>query len=679
MPSFSFFDRDLSWLSFNERVLTEAAGKNVFLVERIKFLSIYSSNLDEFYRVRVPSLTALQKITSEGNELLYTPVLAEVTATVQKQQELFGQIWQELILEMKDKGICIIYNQPLPAEILPFLKNYFFTQILAFIRTVRLTENTDFFPGNNKLFMAVILTRDGGKEEIAVVNIPSDKISRFVCKTVADKQYIVFIEDIIKEFLPLIFRNALIRGAYNFKITRNAELNLEDEYEDDIAEQIEIQISKRDFGLATRFLYDPAIPLRTLQFLTESFRLEGSGIVAGGIYHNLKDLDFLPVSRADLEYDKWPSLPAFSCDKDSLLDEIAKRDILLHAPYQSFDTILRFFNEAAIDDEVKEIYTTLYRVANDSKIVNALISAAKNGKKVVVLVELKARFDEANNIKWARKMKAAGVKIIYSVIALKVHAKTALVKKRNGNRDIYYGLFSTGNLNESTARFYTDHVLLTAHPGMLREAELLFLFLSKRTKRIPEGMVTFNYLLIAKFNLQQRFIEMIDREIDHKQKGLAASIIIKMNNLEEKILISKLYEASNAGVKIQLIVRSICCLVPGITGQSENIIVTRIVDRYLEHGRVFIFHNDGNEEIYLGSADWMNRNIYRRIEVCFPLFDPGLKKQVKDIIQLQLHDGVQAVHISSHLQNIIAVPQENPVRSQLAIYEYLNKAKHEKE
>lgn len=680
MPLFSFFDRDLSWLSFNERVLTESINSNVPLLERIKFLSIYSSNLDEFYRVRIPSLTALQKISSAGTGVDYSIVLSEISATICKQQELFGQILQQLILEMEGKGICVIYNRQLPPEIAPFLKKYFFTQLLAFIRTVLLPEKgSDFFPGNNQLYMAVILAYPDGKEVVAVVNIPSDKLSRFVSITVNGKQYIVFIEDIIKEYLPFIFRKATIKGAYNFKVTRNAELNLKDEYEDDIAEQIERLISKRDFGLATRFLYDPAIPLRVLHFLTESFGLERSGIVTGGIYHNLKDLAALPVSGTALEYDKWPAIQTFVNNKDSLLDEIANRDILLHVPYQSFDTILRFFNEAAIDEEVKEIYTTLYRVANDSKIVNALISAAKNGKKVVVMVELKARFDEANNIKWARKMKAAGVKIIYSVIALKVHAKTALVKKRKGNRDICFGLFSTGNLNENTARFYTDHVLLTAHPGMLREVELLFLFLSKRTKRIPDGVVTFHYLLIARFNLQQRFIEMIDREINNKKKGLPAGIIIKINNLEEKVLISKLYEASNAGVKIQLIVRSICCLVPGIAGQSENIIVTRIVDRFLEHGRIFIFHNNEEEDIYLGSADWMNRNIYRRIEVCFPIYDPALKKQVKDIIQLQLQDTVQAVHITSNLKNIPVLPQDNPIRSQQAIYEYLKKEQYEKE
>jgi polyphosphate kinase len=332
---------------------------------------------------------------------------------------------------------------------------------------------------------------------------------------------------------------------------------------------------------------------------------------------------------------------------------------------------LRFFNEAATDPQVEEIYSTLYRVASDSKIVNALISAAKNGKKVFVLVELKARFDEANNIKWAKKMKEAGVAISYSVTALKVHAKIALVKRKIGLRYIYAGLFATGNFNETTANFYTDHILMTAHQGMLREMELLFIFLAKRVKPTDPDLIKFKYLLVAQFNLQQQFISLIHREILNAQKGEKASITIKLNNLEEKVLIAKLYEASQAGVKIELIIRGICRLIPGVKGMSENIKVRRIVDRYLEHGRVFVFHNQGDEEIYLGSADWMNRNIYRRIEVCFPIFDDAIKKEIKSMIKLQLEDNVQAVLLNDNMINIPIVTKQEPKQSQYRIYQLL--------
>jgi polyphosphate kinase len=300
------------------------------------------------------------------------------------------------------------------------------------------------------------------------------------------------------------------------------------------------------------------------------------------------------------------------------------------------------------------------------------VSAAKNGKKVSVLVELKARFDEANNIKWAKKMKAAGVKIIYSDVSLKVHAKIALVKRKKDKRVSYVGLLATGNMNESTARFYTDHILFTAHHEILREMELLFIFLQHRKKSWNPGLIAFNQLLVAQFNLQQRFLQLIDREIANARQGREAGIIIKMNNLEERVLISKLYEASRAGVKIKLIIRSICCLIPGVQGMSENITITRIVDRYLEHGRIFVFHNNGDAEVFMGSADWMNRNIYRRIEVCFPVYDPVIKKQVLDIVQLALKDNCQAVEIDQHLNNVPVKNEAPLVCSQQAIYQLLN-------
>jgi polyphosphate kinase len=622
----------------------------------------------------MPALMALQKINKvkAGTELPSATGLEEAKAIIHRQQELFGKTIAAIRPELEKKGIRLLYNESLPTEILSALSEYFFTQALAFLQPVYLSDVTPgFFPGNNKLYIAAILQYTGKETQYVVINIPSDKLPRFKAYTVAGITYIVFIDDIIKYHLPHLFRQAIVAGSYNFKITRDAEINLEDDFEEDMAEKIEKQILKRDLGFATRFLYQPGMPPTCLDTIVETFGLQKASIVEGGNYHNLKDLNTLPVGGKVPEYEPWPALvhPAAGSTR-SLFETIAEKDIIIHPPYQSYSTVLRFFNEAAIDPAVKEIYVTLYRVADDSKIVQALMSAARNGKQVTVLVELKARFDEANNIRWARQMKAAGVKILYSETSLKVHAKIALVKRKDKFGMYYVGLLATGNLNESTARFYTDHILLTADFAMLREMEELFLFLSQR-KKAASAHIAFNHLLVAQFNLQKAFMAMIDEEIRQAKAGKPSGITIKLNNLEEKKLIAKLYEASQAGVPVRLLVRSICCLIPGVPGMSENITVRRIVDRYLEHGRVFIFHNSGKEDVYLGSADWMDRNIYRRVEVCFPVYDAAIRQTIKDIIHFQWQDNVQAVQLNTHLQNQSIESGAEKTRSQEAIYRYL--------
>jgi polyphosphate kinase len=666
MNEFSFFDRDLSWLTFNERVLQEAAKEQLPLLERIKFLSIYSSNLDEFYRVRIPALMALQKVTKAE-----TGVYAQAVAVINEQQQAYGRVMQQSVIPaLQQQGIRFLYNETIPDSIAARTTSYFFTQVAGFIQPVLFTSGLNFFPENNQLYLAVAADYAGQNEQMYLVNIPVAATGRFLRIDTNGTCYIVFLEDIIRQNLHHLFPGATIQGAWNIKITRDAELDLQDEYEEDLAEKMEKQLTKRDYGFATRFLYEPGIPLRHLQMIIQQFNLTRASVVEGGKHHNLKDLDALPVHNNDLSYPKWPAVPAGGNNQKTLFEQIEQGDRIVHAPYQSYDSILRFFNEAAINPTVQEVYTTMYRVASDSRIAQALISAARNGKKVTVLIELKARFDEANNIRWAKKMKAAGVRILYSNNALKVHAKIALVKRAHTTLP-YLGLLATGNLNETTARFYTDHILLTAHQPMLLEMHRLFGFLSKRKKADREDKIEFNHLLVAQFNLQTRFIELIDREIGHASQGIPGSITLKLNNLEEEVLIRKLYEASNAGVRIHLIVRSICRLVPGVPGQSEHITITRIVDRYLEHGRVFLFHNNGNPEVYMGSADWMNRNIYRRIEVCFPIYNEGIKAQIQQLISLQIMDNVQAVYIDRELRNVPVPDKGPPVRSQEAIYKLL--------
>ncbi|RZL18665.1 MAG: polyphosphate kinase 1 [Pedobacter sp.] len=638
-----FVNRDLSWLSFNERVLLEASKESVPLLERIKFLSIYSSNLDEFYRVRIPVLMALAQyeVGESNDENIYELAKAEIN----RQQQLFGKIIHKGVLPgLADAGIHWVYGEAIPLEISKEIKDIFFNELLAYINVIAIEEDlTSFFAENNKLYQAIILTDSNKVEHIKLINIPSDTLPRLYSIKVDGLKYVVFLEDILKDGLAYLFPGQQVSGAFNLKITRDAQLEIDPKFEGDLTEALERQLERRDFGLATRFLYEPGIALRTVYNMIYEMNLQKSSIVEGGKYHNLKDLSSFPLKDDRFSYPPWPSISSVNIPSDStLFEEIIKGDILINVPYQSYDPVLRFFNEAANDSKVMEVYTTLYRVANNSRIVSALITAAKNGKKVVVMVELKARFDEANNIKWAKQMRNAGVNIIYSNLDLKVHAKVALVKRTEGGEKVSLGLLATGNLNEITSRFYTDQVLLTANQALLGELSELFLFLATNKKAPSLGEKgIFRNLLVAQFNLQERFLALIEREIQNANAGLSSGITIKLNNLEEQKLIKKLYEASGAGVRIKLIVRGICCLNPGVAGLSEHITVKRIVDRYLEHSRIFQFDNNGNPEVFMGSADWMNRNIYGRIEVCFPIYDSKIKGVIMQILNLQLMDNEQ--------------------------------------
>ncbi|TWI92416.1 polyphosphate kinase 1 [Chitinophaga japonensis] len=677
------YDRDLSWLSFNYRVLCMARDQQVPLYERIRFLSIFSSNLDEFFRVRMPAVLAVNRLLQKdpdvaGEEPVSPDTLPAIQQEINRQQQEFGQILTGALLpELDRQQVHLYYKEDIPAVHCPFLKEYFLTRVLAYLQPVWLHRKQTFFLENNTLYLVVLLTPDGepGTRRYAVVNIPSRELPRFIeLPPQDDRFYMAMLDDVIRENIAFLFPGYTVDGCYSIKITRDAETDM-DELKGDVLEQVETMIKKRELGIPTRFLYDAALPEEALQYLVRYFNIQPGEPVQGGRYHNLKDLADLPMPRKlpALTYGKLPParVPLLE-NAPRIWDAVMRQDILLHVPYQRYDYILRFFNEAAADPDVQEIFVTLYRIASGSLIASALISAARNGKQVTVFVELKARFDEENNIRWSKKMKAAGVKIVYSIPGLKVHAKTALVKRRRGLHWDYFGLMATGNFNESTARFYTDHVMLTAHPGITRELELLFLYLQTREQPAEYRFMQFRHLLVAQFNLVERFTACIDREIAHAKAGKPARIIIKLNNLQEKQMIAKLYEAGQAGVDVQLIVRSICCLQPGLP-ESKGITVTRIVDRFLEHARVFLFHNDGQEEVYMGSADWMNRNLHRRIEVCFPVQDPLLQEQVKEIIRLQLADNTNAVLLDQEIRNV-PVPPPGPgeaVNAQTSIHAYV--------
>ncbi len=683
-----YLNRDLSWLSFNHRVLMEAADASVPIYTRISFLSIFSSNLDEFFRVRMPSIYAFSSIKAKKTTLrdeYPEELLQKVKEAVHIHLENFGQILKQQILpDLNNNNIHLYYGDTIQAEHQEIIRDYFLSKVLSFLQPVILTkENQDtIFLENNHLYFIVELEQKNhpGTNLYALLNIPSEHLQRFTeLPKINEQYYILFLDDVIRENLKEVFPGFNILNAFSVKMTRDAEMNLEDEFIGDIVEKIEKQLEKRDVGHSTRFLFENNMPEATREFVRKYFSLREDEMVEGGRYHNLKDLGSLPnPSNKKLTYENWPPIahPGFN-NHQSIFKTIEKKDRLLHQPYHSYNYILRFFNEAAIDPFVKEIYISLYRVAANSHIVNALMSAARNGKKVVVFVELKARFDEANNLRWSKKMKAAGIKIINSIPGLKVHAKIALVKREEEKKVAYYSFLATGNFNEATSRFYTDHVFFTSNNEFSQELEQLFFYLQSRMQPNMYAKLKFKHLLVSQFNMVRQFRKKIEREMKNAKAGLPAHIIIKLNNLQERDIINCLYEASNAGVKIQLLVRSVCCLAPGVPGQSENITVHRIVDRYLEHARVFMFFNNGQSEFYMGSADWMNRNLHSRIEVVFPIYDRKLCEEISHILQLQLSDNKKAVYFKSDLSNerIITKDSDPVISAQEEIFRYVKNLK----
>jgi polyphosphate kinase len=677
-----YLNRDLSWLSFNGRVLQEAADPSVALYNRFLFLSIFSSNLDEFFRVRMPAIFAFSGLTTKKislEEEYPAGLVQQVQQTIHLQQEEFGRILRdELIPALKNHKIYFCYDEPLPDYHQPAMREYFLSTILSFLQPVfinRVPPGSVFLENNALYFILESESVESpGEPDYILLNIPSAILPRFLELSAGEGwSSILFLDDIIRAFLADVFPGRIIKGAWSVKLTRNADMNLEDEFAGNLVEKIEKQLEKRDAGPATRLLVDGAMPVSVRQFVMHFFELDLREIVMGGKYHHLKDLAAIPVAkRPGLSEEAWHPLPHPGFDLQvPVIESIRKGDQLLHLPYHSYHPILRFFNEAALDPKVREIYITLYRVAPDSHIVNALMSAARNGKSVTVFVELKARFDEANNLKWSKKMKAAGIKIISSIPTLKVHAKVAMLRREETGQLADYCYLGTGNFNELTGRFYTDHGFFTASKAIGQELELLFNYLRSGKQPDAYGKIPFHHLLVSQFNLVRKFDKLIRQEISRAMEGKPAGIIIKMNNLQERSMIDRLYEASQAGVKIQLLVRGICCLAPGVEGQSENITVTRIVDRYLEHARVFVFHNDGDPVYFLGSADWMNRNLHSRIEVCFQVEDPRLKSEIATILDLQLKDNCKAVYLTSQMENKRIMDDAPRFQAQEAIYKWL--------
>ncbi len=674
-----YIARDISWLSFNYRVLLEAKDARVPLLERLRFLAIYSSNLDEFFRVRVADIRSLIRIDkkkiNKSIDIKPKKILKLINKEVNRQLDIYGQILRtELLPALEKEGIVIYSDQQLCKEHTEEADYYFRTNVMAYLQPyVEGVSKREAFLMNQALYLSVKLKdRRTDKAHFGYVNIPSQHLSRFYALSrLNDHHAFVMIDDIIKLQLGKIYPEYKIEECRAIKLNKDADLHIEDEYSGDLVDKIRNQIEKRDLGIPSRFLYDKAMSTDMLKWLITKFNLHEDDLIPGGSAHNLND--YFQISNpigAHLEYPFFKSLPhPVLKHKKSLLGAIDESDHMLHFPYQSYDYILQFFNEAAIDPKVIEINVAFYRMAANSLIGESLVSAALNGKQVMVFMEVKARFDEENNLRWAKRFQDVGVKVIYSMPGLKVHAKIALVIKRGkADKKQRYAFFGTGNLNEKTAKIYSDHGLLTSNAALAAELEGVFKFLYKRVQPKP-----FKELLVSQFNMMERFIELIDFEIAEATQGRAAAMTIKLNNLEEKTMIDKLYEASQAGVKIEMIIRGICCLRPGVKGMSDNISIRRIVDRYLEHARAFIFHHAGEDLLFLGSADWMNRNLHSRVEVSFPVRDKRAKEEIQKIIQFQLTDNCKASQINRRSENIrINKESGDDIRAQFDTYEYIS-------
>ncbi|MDX1627594.1 MAG: polyphosphate kinase 1 [Fulvivirga sp.] len=674
-----YHDRDISWLSFNYRVLMEAADKNVPLYERIKFLAIYSSNLDEFFRVRVAALRSIVDIDKKKINKKFDrrpqEILDDILKEVNRQLEEFGIIKREMIIPSLKKNKIILYrSEPILEAHKEYVKHYFKSKVLSFLKPVIMTVTGSPTPylDNRALYFAVDLKDGEQKQHYAHIKIPTDHLPRFIpLPSINNRYYFIAIDDIMRENMDFLFEDYTVNGSYSIKLNRDADLNIEDEFSGNLVKKITKQIEKRNLGVPSRFLYDRSMSGHMLNFLMESFKLRQADLVPGGRYHNMHDLMDLqnPISP-QLENDWWPALNVPLLDRsNTIIEAIQKQDVMLHFPYQNYDYVLRYFNEAAVDVHVTAIKATFYRIAPDSLISSALISAAENGKDVTVFIEIKARFDEHNNLLWAEKMQQAGVKIIYSLPGLKVHAKVALIERTDPSGNIErFGFLGTGNFNEKTASIYADNALMTNHVEMTSELESLFSYLDKQN-----DPVQFNHLLVSQFNIVECLEILIDHEIKVAREGKKAHIILKLNNLQDDYMINKLYEASQAGVRIELIVRAICTLIPGIKGMSENISIRRIVDRYLEHSRVYYFHYGGKEKVYLGSADWMKRNLYRRIEVVFPLYDKAAQEEIKKMLEIQLDDNYKACIINDKLENIRIKSAKPVIQSQRAFHQWLKR------
>lgn len=682
---YQYFKRDISWLSFNYRVLLEAEDDSLPLYERINFISIYSSNLEEFYKVRVADHKAIAAgVVRNDEESVQSAIelVEEINREVNRQLEERIRIYEEKILPaLREHHIIFYQSRNVESFHKEFLHKFFREEIFPYLAPVPVNKGKVIsFLRDNRLYLAVRLylkdvpTDALHRTQYFVMKLPYRKVPRFIeLPKVGEHYYLMFIEDIIKANLESIFPGYEVESSYCIKISRDADMLIDDAVNtSELIEQVKTKVKKRKIGDVCRFVYDRGMPPDFLNFLIEAYHIDRCELVPDDNHLNMEDLRYLPNPNQTVCPIKKPRPMKLTCldERESIFRYVEKKDLLLHYPYQSFDHFIHFLYEAVHEPTVCEIMVTQYRVAENSTVINTLIAAAQNGKKVTVFVELKARFDEENNLTTAEMMKAAGIHIIYSIPGLKVHAKVALILRRDkeGNRLGGYAYVSTGNFNEQTAVLYADCGLFTGNPLLVNDLHNLFRTL--QGKEQPK----FTTLLIARFNLIPELNRLIDHEIELARSGKRGRIILKMNALQDPLMIDRLYEASQAGVEIDLIVRGICCLIPEQT-YSCNIRITRIIDTFLEHARIWYFGNGDDPKLFLGSPDWMRRNLYRRIEVITPILSSELRDDLIEMLHIQLADNQKACWVDDQLRNRFKQRMSGTpaVRAQYAFYDWLNK------
>jgi polyphosphate kinase 1 len=686
----TYVNRELSWLKFNARVLQEAADEKVPLLERLRFAGIFSNNLDEFFKVRYATVKRVAMNESSDKELGVhaKELLEEITKEVIQLQDESLSIINTITEELEKEQIFIVNEKTLLPEHEAFVNTYFYDKVRPALFTIILNDLENFPQLKDDVaYLAVKMTlkedeKASGvqkffsskayKEKIqyALIELPTT-LNRFIeLPQVDDKHYIIMLDDVIRFCLHLIFSifNYESLSANMIKITRDAELDIDDDLSKSFVEKISSSVEDRRKGAPVRFVYDKTIDKDTLHFLIEKMGIVNTdSVIPGGRYHNRRDyMSFPSLGRTDLTYAPIHPLPVKGLtSEESLLKKIAEKDYLQFTPYHTFSNIIWFLREAALDPKVKSVKITIYRLAKNSQVVNSLINAVKNGKKVTVQIELQARFDEESNIRYAEQLKAEGVKLIFGVRGLKVHSKICVIEREEGKGIKRYGFISTGNFNESTAKVYTDYTLFTANQDILKEVNKVFNFFETNY-----NIQKYKHLIVSPHYTKKILKQLIEEEIKNAKAGKEAYIKLKMNNITSYKMIDKLYEASRAGVKIQMIVRGICCLVPGIEGMSENIEVISIVDKFLEHPRLFIFGNNGNPKVYISSADWMTRNISFRVEVGCPIYDETIKQELIDTFEISWADNVKARVIDQAQDNHYRPHTLPAQRSQVALYEY---------
>ena len=677
-PKPTIVARDISWLLFNDRVLQEALDKSNPLIERLRFLGIFSSNMDEFFRVRYASIKRLSQMTDSPQKRMGdtapSELLEEISARVVKMQVQAQEVNDKLLGELEDSGIEFVDEKSLTAGQQDFVRKIFIEKISPTIFTLILADKKNVPELKDKsIYLAIKLIKDSkpNDPQYALIEVPSELVGRFWKLPKYGNQYVMYLEDVIRYNLEYIFFTYDFDRieAHTVKITRDAELDLDDDVSKGFLEKMSKSVKLRRVGDPVRFVYDKNISSDMLQFLMQRMDLDSyDSLIPGGRYHNKKDyIKFPNIGDKSLEFDELPPLQHPDLDMDrSILNVIRQKDVLLFMPYHSFSYLIRTLREAAIDPNVVSIQTTLYRLADKSRIISALVNAAKNGKQVTVVIELRARFDEEANIKWTQELQTEGVQVIFGVPGLKVHSKLFLITRKEGNGLRHYASIGTGNFNESTSKLYTDYHLLTSNKEICGEVEKVFSFLQSNYKRFK-----YNHLFVSPHGTRKGFLRLIEREISHAKKGSPSGIILKLNSLCDVKLIEKLYEASSYGVKIRLIIRGICSLVPGVKGLSENIEAISIIDRFLEHSRVMIFENGGNPAYFISSADWMPRNLDYRVEVTTPVYDDTVKRQLRDHMEIIWKDNVKSRWHNEAQDNEYRSIKGPKIRSQYALHDYV--------